>query len=487
MPRSPSLAPALLCLIVSIVTGCLFLPGQEQRVGDEAARQVQEQMPLLEDPGLTRYVDEVGQRLSANARRADLSYRFQVLDDPIPNAFALPGGYVYVTRGLLLLTNREDELAGVIGHEIGHVEEKHAARRSAVESLTAPFALATGITGIATSVVSPQLGVAVFNAGETARGGLVVAPFSRQQERDADEVGLALAARSGWEPDGLPRFLTTMEREEARLDERFGRTDPRTGLLASHPATAERIRQTERRAAGLARSDQKPIAASREDYLRRLDGLLVGDDPRKGSFVGDLFLHPELDFRVRFPKGWKQVNTDRSVGAAEPGGAFVTLQLAGRGDHPKQLVQELERAAQRPLEVEYFEVGGLPVARSRATVQTGKGPYAAALVWIAKDGLIYQVSGLAPVAHEPDYRPVFAAVVESFGSLRDSDRDQIRVSKLRVAYARAGETVGEVAERTGSTWDPEEAAIANALEPDTRLAAGTPLKMAIAERYEFAR
>ena len=183
---------------------------REKELGRDEARRVEQEMGLLADPALVAYVQGVGQRLAAQSPRRDVEYRFQVIDRTEPNAFALPGGYVYVTRGLLVFVNSEDELAGVIGHEIGHVAARHSVQQI---SRAAPLAVVTGIGAAVTGVVSPGLGRAVGGAGAAASE-LILAPYSRDQEREADRVGQGLAAAAGWDPAGLPAFLKTLSREE---------------------------------------------------------------------------------------------------------------------------------------------------------------------------------------------------------------------------------------------------------------------------------
>ena len=204
-------------------------------------------------------------------------------DDIEPNAFALPGGYVYVTRGLLALCNGEDELAGVIGHEMAHVLERHAARRAGAAT---PFALLFGIPAGLLGAVSPALGGIVGGTGELASG-MVLASYSRDQERDADKRGIALAAGAGWDPAGLASFLHTLEREEA-LE---GHDPNRPGFFATHPATPERVGNIRAAARSQARASATPFAGTRGAFLQKLEGLVVGDNPASGVFLGQLFVH----------------------------------------------------------------------------------------------------------------------------------------------------------------------------------------------------
>ena len=219
---------------------------QEKKLGADEAVKVEQQMGLLEDPALVSYVESVGQRLAEQSPRRDVAYRFHVVDMVEPNAFALPGGYVYVTRGLLALVNTEDELAGVVGHEIGHVAARHSVQKI---SRQGPFAVVTGIVAGVTGLVSPLVGNIVGGVGEFAQS-LVFSPYSRSQENEADKVGQEMAAKAGWEPEGLTDFLNTLGREEALVHD----GPRRPSFFDSHPATPDRVANTSKHAKQLQRA-----------------------------------------------------------------------------------------------------------------------------------------------------------------------------------------------------------------------------------------
>src|SRR5215475_11564384 len=207
-------------IIAMLVAGCSVNPvsgrpeltlvstEKEKEIGAEEAKNVEKYMGLVDDARLTAYLDALGQRLVKESPRQDVSYQFSVVDMIEPNAFALPGGYVYVTRGLLALVNTEDELAGVVGHEIGHVAARHSVQKISKQG---PFALLTNLVAGITGLVSPMVGNIIGGVGEFAQS-LVFAPYSRSQETEADRVGQEIEARAGWDPTGLSTFLRTLER-----------------------------------------------------------------------------------------------------------------------------------------------------------------------------------------------------------------------------------------------------------------------------------
>ena len=174
----------------------------EIRQGEEAAEEVAKHLGLVEDAALNAYVDEIGQRLAAQSARAELEWHFHIVEMNEPNAFALPGGYIYVSRGLLAYTNDEDELANVIGHEIGHVSARHSVTRQTRGVMVSPVFIAAGLGGWAASIVSPTLGNVIAGTGALP-GALALAQYSRGQERQSDELGQGYAAKAGWDPMGM--------------------------------------------------------------------------------------------------------------------------------------------------------------------------------------------------------------------------------------------------------------------------------------------
>jgi predicted Zn-dependent protease len=335
-------------LMAMVVAGCstgesrpsLISEKKERELGQEAASEVESTVGLVQDPELVGYVSEIGRRLVAHTSTPDAPYQFHVADDAEPNAFALPGGFVYVTRGLLAPANSEDELAGVMGHEIGHVVARHSVRQ--IEAAT-PFSILFGVPSAIVGIVSPALGGILGGVGKLASG-LVLAPYSRDQEREADQIGIQLAARAGWDPAGLPSMLHTLERGEALA----GGDPSRIGFFANHPATPERVKNTTAAAKALTRGPGRPIAAPRPVFLARLDGLVVGPDPANGIFVKNVFQHPGLGLALDMPAGWKTKNTPAAAIASEPDGrAAVALQLAADGNDERERMTEV-RLRPRP-------------------------------------------------------------------------------------------------------------------------------------------
>src|SRR5919201_2940839 len=277
--------------------GCSTISPQEERqIGGKEAREVEKTVGLVRDRHLIEYITSIGARLERAAGRADIAWRWSIADDPDMNAFALPGGWVYVTRGLLALSNCEDELAGVLAHEMAHVLERHAVKRvGAATPLAVLFGVPSGILGM----VSPSLGGIVGGAGRVVSG-LALAPYSRDQERAADRVGIALCARAGWNPRALADILASLERAESLGD---GASKRQSSFFATHPSTPDRVANIQSTAGALSRTSAAPIAGSRAAFLGRLDGLVIGNNAANGVFVGRRFLHADFDVSVEMPEG----------------------------------------------------------------------------------------------------------------------------------------------------------------------------------------
>lgn len=482
-PREPRLTRrqwcggALATLGTLAAGGCATVAGvspeRERQIGREEALEVERTTGLVQDPALVGYVRQVGGRLAGAASPTSVTWRFHIADDPDPNAFALPGGWVYVTRGLLELVNREDELAGVVGHEIAHVVERHAARRVAAAT---PLAVLFGAPAAILDRVSPALGGVVGGAGKLATG-MVVAPYSREQEHEADRVGAALAAKAGWDPRGLGAFLQTLEREDA-LDRRGER---RPSFFSMHPAMPDRVEAIEAVAASLPRTAIPPIASSRAALVARLDGLLVGDNPAYGVFLGSLLLHPGADLAVEMPASWKHRAMPDAAGAvAEDGGAVVLFQRSAGGEDPVAGARADRLSDPLVGKLERVRLGELPAAR--LLVRTRDGDLLD-LTWVAHRRRVFRIIGICGIGDRERYWPVLDRVATSVRPLRPADRERVLETRLRIWPARGGETLAELLVRSGSTWSAARAAVANGVAARTKLEAGWPAKVAVRQRH----
>ena len=314
--RSP-LAAGLLALSFSCAAQIFGMsPEAEKRIGESEHPKILAQFGgVYDDPLLAKYVDSIGQLLASASDAPDVGYTFTVLDSPVVNAFALPGGYVYVTRGLLALADSEAELAGVVAHEIGHVTARHGAKRQSKGTLAT---LGLAVLGIVTE--NPGL----VNLGQV--GALaVLSGFSRQEEHEADELGVKYLSRVGFEPGAMSSFLGTLERH-SELEAAIYRQPPEAGVdfFATHPRTLDRVDRAVAAAASIEVAD--PIVA-RDIYLSKIDGLIFGDQPEQGFVRQRRFLHPVLGFQFKAPPHFRLLNGESSLVGLGPEGARLQFDM----------------------------------------------------------------------------------------------------------------------------------------------------------------
>ena len=449
---------------------------------EKIALELEQTVGFVNDPELLTYIESIGSRISAKGKRNDIDFRFHVLDMPIPNALALPEGQIFVSRGVLVLVNTEDELAGILAHEIAHVEEHHADERQGLVLVTSPIRLGADIAGWATGLIIPGLGEAISDLGESTTG-LVLAPYSREQEREADRVGQSLAALAGYEPDGLVDLLDTMAKAEL-LDPENAHEQ---SFFDSHPATAERIALTREHSKSLSPASRPASAKSREGVLAMLQGMVIGEDPGKGFFDKNWFVHPELAFVMAFPPDWEGINSRGFVGAKAPNEeTFVMLALVADGTDP----MEGARVASQKLGTDLVTsarlgtVNGLQAAKNQVELnREGSEIQKMELTWIAYGGLIYQIMGVATLERFEAVEELMRKSAHSFRPLGDEERSQIMVTRLRVIEGEQGETIAEFAERVGTPWSVAVISVVNRKPATTTLAAGELIKVGIQNSY----
>ncbi|MDJ0790202.1 MAG: M48 family metalloprotease [Myxococcota bacterium] len=469
---------ALACA-VNPVTGesevSLLSPAQEIALGRQGAAEVEASIGLVRDPVVAGYVQAIGERLARHSPRRDVAYHFAVADMAEPNAFALPGGWIYISRGLLAISNSEDELAGVIGHEIGHVAARHAAqretRRVGAQGGAMLGALLGGVLGGASGA---QLGA---SSAQVAGAGWI-ASYGRDQERQADEVGQKMAAAAGYDPAGITLFLSTLARDSAL--KRGVKT--RTGFLDSHPLTEDRVAATRARARAIAVQPAPAIAPDREAFLRRIQGIAIGPDPRAGVIDGRRFLHTGLDLAVVFPEGWPIENRPEVVVAqspqgTQPAGIFAVEIQAGSLD-PAAAAARFEQESG----LRFVRSGSTPVAGApgfRALAQSPDGRTAFDLRFVAHGSRMLRFTGASAVSNHAALERRFAAAADSLRRLDDREHRLLVPLQLRVARARPGETLSALSERAGNQWGVSETAVANGIREVIRFQGGELVKVAV--------
>lgn len=489
-PRKPQFwQPLTWMAVAALVASCATAAGSgrgmseeaEVAQGAQAATEVEAFIGFAGDEELNAYVTDLGNRLVQHSSRSHLDFEFHVVDMEEPNAFALPGGFIYVSRGLLAIMNREDELAAVLGHEIGHVAARHSVARQRAQKPWLPLQILAGIGGAAASVVSEELGSTVAGLGQVPAS-LALASYSRKQEEEADRLGQQYIAAEGWDPAALARSMDALTREQ----ELHGGRDPnQRSFFDSHPTTPDRAREARAYAEALTRAPPSPIATDRSGFVTRLDGLVVGASARGGVFIDERFLHPELGFAMTFPQEWNHANAPAAVVAQAPdNSAVLALQVVAEGDDPTPAADAV--AAEVPLRERspLTRTNGMSRITGTARVESQAGELSLYFAWTAKDGLVYEVVGATPSPHWERHRQAFATTAESFRALSSEELAEIEEDRLRLVTARAGETVDEVAERSNSQWSIAKVSAANDMPMGEAVQPGVLVKVSKKEPYE---
>lgn len=464
------LALGLLSCARNPVTGkselALISESQEIQMGQQAAQDVAQTIGLYNDSKIQAYVATLGKRMAAQSERPNLPWEFHVVDDAAVNAFAIPGGFIYVTRGLMTSINTEAELATVIGHEIGHVTHRHSVQQISKAQL-AQIGLGVG------SILSAD--IARFGQLASQGLGLLFLKYGRDAEYQADQSGIRYALKENYDVREAPKVFETLN----RISEASG-SGKLPEWLSTHPNPENRIERLEQILDTLPIDPSRAIV-DREDYLRRIAGMPFGDDPRQGYFEGTHFYHPQMKFQVRFPDGWKVQNTPQAVASLSPNqDAMIQLGLAGRASPQQAAQQFFSQQGVQAGQSSSGNINGLPATSSYFQAQTEQGTIQGIVSFISYGGTTFGLMGYTPAGKLEAYDRVFQNAIRSFSELRD--RSKLNVSPARVELVKLDRqmTLEEFNSRYPSSISLQELAIINEVEdPATPLQAGRTLKRVV--------
>ena len=392
-----------------------------------------------ENPKLRRYVEEIGRKLALGTEHQQLPYTFTLLNSPIVNAFALPGGYVYLSRGLMALASNEAEMAGVLSHELGHVNARHSAERISAAQMAQLGLLAGALLGSAMGV-----GRGAMEIGQQIAM-LSIQSYSRQQEFEADMLGVRYMSRAGYEPDAMVTFLSTL-REQSIVDAKMRGLPPgavdRFNMMSTHPRTVDRVQEA-MKAAAVSRPRNPRVG--RDAYLANINGMLFGDDPKQGVVKGRTFQHPGLKFQFTVPEGFRLMNEpDRVVAQNRQGAAIVFDTGPIRQSRDMASYLQNEWTPKTPLkEVERIQINGIEAAtgwvrgwdKSRRTVDI-RG------VAIRRSAnSAYRFLFLNQAKDSPRLSRGFRETTYSFRRLSNAEANRVKPLRLLLVPARPGDTV----------------------------------------------
>ncbi len=476
--RRDGFALTLLAILLTVHSGCATNPAtgkkqlslvssnKELEMGKQADPAIAAEYGLYADSALAKYVDGIGQRIGKASHLPDLEWHYRLLDSPVVNAFAIPGGYIYVTRGILAYMNSEAQLAGVLGHETGHVTARHTAQQMTQQQIAS-------IGLIAGTVFVPQFrpygGVAAQSLG------LLFLKYSRDHETQADELGIGYAVKASYDPREIPSTYATLK----RIGEREGQSIP--NFLSTHPDPGDREVRTRQLALASVSSNQTNLLIRASEYRKHIEGLVFGDDPRAGYFEENRFYHPELAFQMILPSGWKTQNTPSALVAADEGlGAMMQVTLGSTRDStvtPAEYVDSL-RARQSIVSAtgrsEQFRDFPAWIGTVMLQSQGGQSAMVAGFVRI-HPGQFLEVIGQskAGLANDQVYQSI-----RSVAALRDPAKLNVQPDRLSIQPAKRTATFATVWSDFGPlALGVEDGAILNGTRATAEIQAGTPIKI----------
>ena len=445
----------------------------DKALGEENAKMVVETMGIYEDAEMTNYVRSVGNRLVSHLDKPLFDYQFYIVPDMSPNAFALPGGYIYITTGLLPLLATEDELACIIGHEIIHSNNRHTVKQLKKKILPSLLEIPGELLG----VVNENLGTLV-NAPLKVSNTLLFASYSRKYETEADNEGVKLAAKSGYDPKAMNPALSRLSKTiEVATDNKEEKS-----YFNDHPYTPERTANIDEILANLSWKKTAPIS---KNFLYEFDNLLFGEDPNQGVIIDHKFLHPEIDFYIEFPKGWEIDNQTTNVRAYQPdkkAAAFVYIE--GKTMSPKKagttFIENLSsKNKSKMVSQEVYSLNGKEsyLLTFKETVKSET--VFAYILWTPLNGYLFKLVGVG----SSEYETILEQVSHSLRTLTKHDRATIKIDKVRVVEARQGETILSLSKRTHNKLNLELTSIVNDKTATEKLNKGTLIKVVNEQNY----
>jgi predicted Zn-dependent protease len=455
----------------------LMSEDSEKRLGQQMHVQITQTMGVYEDARLQAYVQEIGDKLARQSHRPNLDWKFTIVDTDDVNAFATPGGFVYLSRGLLPFLASEAEFAAVIGHEIGHITARHSVQRQGQSTVA-------GVLGAAAAIFTgqPALGDLAGIAGQA-----VISGYGREQELEADRLGAEYLARTGYDPEAMIRVVRVLkeqelfERDRARAEGRDARIYH--GVFSTHPDNDTRLREVvtaaskvEGRAAGQVENT--------ETYLQRIDGLAFGSSRRQGMVRDNRFYHADFQFTIAFPQGWNIQNDPRQLLAtsrdrnhvmlvtaqAPPAGVTSARDFTLRGLASKRLDQS-----------ESLTINGLDAFTT--IVRGDNSPFGNAsnvrYVVIYHNNLMWIVRGASRAgAPAPEGDVLFTSAAKTFRQLRTEEFKLAEPNRLRIVRAPEGATVASLAARSPlASYSVEQHRLINGLYPQGEPTAGALVKV----------
>ena len=454
-------------------TGCAVNPATGQRqlmliseseeiqMGREADGPISESFGLYESEALQATVTNLGNEMASMSERPALPWSFKLVDDPMVNAFALPGGFIFITKGIMAALNSEAELAGVIGHEIGHVTARHSASQMSRQQFQQ---IGLGVGSILSSDVASVAGV--LSAGL----GLLNLRYSRGDESQSDLLGVRYMSRAGYDPNALVGVFQTLA-----LAGGGGGSVP--GWATTHPDPVNREEDI-REIISASGQDYSEYMRRGEEYLESLDGMTFGQDPREGFFEEETFFHPDMAFALDFPAGWTTVNQKSQVGAISPEEtAIIILTVAaGESDAESALSTLLRQEEVRGSDSRQTSINGRTAWEASFAADSEQGSLRGAVLFVEHGGAVFGLLGYAAAAQWGSHQSTVLGSIESFRPVSDPDVLGVQPARIEIVRIPSRMTLQQFIDRYPSTVSDEQIAMINRRTLGESVASGTLLK-----------
>jgi predicted Zn-dependent protease len=469
-----------LCVAYSLVilTGCAINPvsGRKQFVltseageiamGKESDPQVIAYFGLYENPALQKFITEKGLQMAAISHRPNLTYEFKIVDSPIINAFAVPGGYVYFTRGIMAQFNNEAEFAGVLGHEIGHITARH----SVIQQRNAFLGQIGIIAGV---ILVPELAQFVDPLSYGMQ--LALMSFGRDAERQSDKLGVEYSSRIGYDASEMAGFFQTLERQQVASG-----ADDVPDFLSTHPSPGERQASVQ----GLAVTWKDKLKLTnakinREEYLKRIDGMIIGEDPRNGFVENGVFFLPNVRIVFPIPTEWKLQNTPQQVQMTPANGEALLILTLGVGTSLQDAANKiLTNYKLEKVESKNETINGLATLTMIADQKQEQGTIRVISALIQFEGTIYSMMGISETSKFASYTPAFLSTIRNFRELKETEKLNRKPDVMHIKTVPKQMTLQAAFQYFNVQGDQfERLAILNEMKLSDRLTAGSLIKV----------
>jgi len=463
--RNPKVMSIILMFFLLFIWSCAVNPvtgkkefmllseSDEIKLGQQSDPSIVQMYGVYEDAELQKYLDDLGQKMVKISHRSQLAFDFKLMDSPVINAFAVPGGFVYITRGIMAYLNSEAELAGVVGHEIGHVTARHSAKQYSTAQI-ANLGLGLG------TVLAPEF---AQYAGVAAQGiGLLFLKFGRDDERQSDDLGVEYSMKVGYDAREMANFFKTLDKMSAQSSQ-GGLPD----WFSTHPNPADRVVDIQKKSeVWRTKVDAKNLKIVRDGYLNRINGLVYGENPRQGFVDNNVFYHPDLKFKFPVPAGWNVTNlpTQVQILSADEKGAIL-FSISSDKSVSDAYSDFLKNTKAKVSEQQDINVNGMKAKKSIVELAGQSGPLKVISYFINKDNIIYVFHGFTKEPFFREYGASFENTMAGFNVLRDRSKLSIKPDRIRVRKVTKSATLKQVLKQFNTPDDKlDELALVNGME-----------------------